>query len=119
MDEFLESGSWFNKSRRVLITTAVLTALGFMVFCAATEYFVAQFFACIGDCNSGNPPFPLIAISAFIALIPVAGTAGIGYWIARGLWEDAQQIAAEERANNELVEENDQTPLSTVSSEPA
>jgi hypothetical protein len=91
MEDYLESGSWFNKSRRFLVTTAVLTALGFIAFCAATEYFVAQYFVCIGNCKSGNAPFLLLAVSSFLALIPVVGTAVIGYWIVRGLWDDAGQ----------------------------
>ncbi|MEA2683110.1 MAG: hypothetical protein QOK05_1438 [Chloroflexota bacterium] len=98
MDNYLKSGSWFNRSPRVLWVTAVLTALGFIAFLVATEFFVAQYFVCIGECRPGGAPLLLIVVSSFFALIPVAGMGVIGYWIVKGLWEDAQQVAAEEQA---------------------
>lgn len=98
MNDPLESGSWFNKSNRALRVTAIVVAVGFALFCIATAYFVAQYFVCIGNCAPGTPPLALMATSIFFGLIPAVGTGGIGYFIVRGLWEDARQVAAEERA---------------------
>jgi hypothetical protein len=89
----LESMKWFNGSKRVLAATAVITALGFLAFCAATEYFVAQFFVCIGNCKATPAPLLLMAVSSFFALIPALGTGGLGYLIVKGLWEDARHTA--------------------------
>jgi hypothetical protein len=96
MKGYLESGRWFNASKPVLAITAALTALGFVAFCLATEYFVAQYFICIGNCKAGSPPVLLILVSGFFALIPALGTGVLGYWIVKGLWEDARQVEAEE-----------------------
>ena len=96
MNQYLESGSWFNKSRRALFITAALTALGFILFSAATEYFVAQYFICIGECRGSTPPLLLIVVSGLFAMIPVFGMAVLGYWIAKGLWDDARQVASEQ-----------------------
>ena len=98
MDDYLESGSLFNRSRRALLLTAVLTGLGFVLFCAAVEYYVAQYFVCIGNCRPGTPPLALVLVSGFFALIPALGTGVIGYWIVKGLWDDARQLEAERQA---------------------
>jgi RsiW-degrading membrane proteinase PrsW (M82 family) len=90
-----ETGRWFNQSRRVLIVTAVGVAIGFVLLCAAMGYMVAQYFVCIGQCTGSTPPFLLLLVSAFFGMIPALGTLAIGYFIVRGLWEDARRIEAE------------------------
>ena len=106
MNQYIESGSWFNRSRKALLITSALTVLGFILLCAATEYFVAQYFMCIGECRSSNPPLLLILVSGLFALIPVFGMAVLGYWIAKGLWDDARQLAAEQSAELHAVAED-------------
>lgn len=105
MNEYLQSGTWFNKSRRFLIATAVLTAAFFVLLCGSIEFFVAQYFVCIGSCKDGAP-LPLVLVSGLLGLIPVLGMALLGYWIARGLWEDARQVAAEEAAERDAAAED-------------
>jgi hypothetical protein len=92
----LGSGAWYNRSRKVLLAVAVSTAVGFLLFCAASAYFVGQYFVCIDGCGSGTPSILLIAIAAFFGMIPAVGTGAIGYFIVKGLWEDAEQSRAEE-----------------------
>jgi TRAP-type C4-dicarboxylate transport system permease small subunit len=87
----LESAGWFNESPRWLRISAVAVALGFLLFCLATAYFVAQYFVCIAECKADTPPLALLAVSTFFGLIPAAGTGAIGYFILRGLWDDARQ----------------------------
>ena len=103
MSQYIESGSWFNRSRKALLITSGLTALGFILFCAATEYFVAQYFMCIGECRGSNPPLLLVLVSGLFALIPVFGMAVLGYWIAKGLWDDARQVAAEQKVELQAI----------------
>jgi hypothetical protein len=99
VSEVLGSGAWYNRSRRVLLAVALATGLSFFLFCAATAYFVGQYFVCIDGCSSNTPSFLLLAVSAFFGMIPAVGTAAIGYFIVRGLWEDSQeQQDAEEAA---------------------
>ena len=107
MNQYFESGAWFNKSRKALLITSALTALGFILFCAATEYFVAQYFMCIGECRGSNPPILLIVVSGLFALIPVFGMSVLGYWIAKGLWDDARQVAAEQRVELQAIVEDE------------
>jgi hypothetical protein len=86
----LESASWFNESPRWLRFSAIAVAVGFLLFCVSTAYFVAQYFVCIDACKSATPPLTLLAVSTFFGLIPAVGTGAIGYFILRGLWEDAR-----------------------------
>jgi hypothetical protein len=90
----LESGLWFNRSRRWLVVTAVGVAISWALLCAAIAYFVAQFFVCIGQCRPGTPPPLLLAVSAFFGLIPGLGTGAIGFFIVKGLWDDARSADA-------------------------
>ena len=55
MRDVLDSGAWYNRSRAVLLTVAGSTALAFFLFCAATAYFVAQYFVCIDGCRQRLP----------------------------------------------------------------
>lgn len=86
----LESAGWFNESPRWLRFSAIAVAIGFLLFCVATAYYVAQYFVCIGECKAATPPLALLAVSTFFGLIPAVGTGAIGYFILRGLWEDAR-----------------------------
>ncbi len=63
MNDPLESGTWFNKSDKVLRVTAIAVAVAFALFCIATAYFVAQYFGCIGNCAPGMPSLALLATS--------------------------------------------------------
>jgi hypothetical protein len=103
MSKMLESGKVFNRSPRVLRWTAITVAIGWLLACLAIAGFVAQYFVCIGYCAPGTPPVELIAISALFGLMPGVLTAGLGYFIVRGLWEDARVIA-EEEAQDEASE---------------
>ena len=98
MAEVLDSGAWYNRSRRVLLAVAVSTGLFFFLFCAATAYYVGQYFVCIDGCGSATPSVLLIAVSAFFGMIPAVGTGAIGYFIVKGLWEDARLREAEAAA---------------------
>ncbi len=93
----LESGGWFNRSSRLLRISAVLVGAGFALFCLATLFFVAQYFACIGNCSPGSSAPLLVAFSILLGLVPALLTTGLGYMIVRGLWHDANQKAAEAR----------------------
>ncbi len=90
MEHPLQSGLWFNHSRRWLGVTAVAVAISWALLCASMAYFVAQYFVCIGQCRAGTPPFLLLAVSAFFGLIPGLGTGAIGFFIVKGLWDDAR-----------------------------
>ena len=96
MAEVLGSGAWYNRSRKVLLAVALSTGLAFFLFCAATAYYVGQYFVCIDGCGAGTPSILLIAVSAFFGMIPAVGTGAIGYFIVKGLWEDARVEQAEE-----------------------
>jgi hypothetical protein len=93
----LASGGWFNSSSRLLRVSAVVVGLGFALFCLATWFFVAQYFACIGNCSPGSSALPLVAMSVLLGLVPALLTAAMGYFIVKGLWEDGKQKAAEAR----------------------
>ena len=95
MSNSLDPARWFNQSPRWLRLTALAVAISFLLFCVATAYFVAQYFVCIGECSSNTPPLALLAVSAFFGLIPAVGTGAIGYFILRGLWDDAQMQEGE------------------------
>jgi hypothetical protein len=90
MKSSFESGSWFNESPRWLRFSSIAVAVGFLLFCVSTAYYVAQYFVCIDGCKAATPSLALLAVSAFFGLIPAVGTAAIGYFILRGLWEDAR-----------------------------
>ncbi|HXA43637.1 MAG TPA: hypothetical protein VNV65_12085 [Candidatus Solibacter sp.] len=87
----LQSGAWFNRSRTVLSLTAVGVALFWIALCVSMAYFVAQYFVCIDGCKAGTPPFLLLAVSTFFGLIPGLGTGAIGYFVVKGLWDDAHR----------------------------
>src|SRR6202171_3780043 len=112
----LESAGWFNESPRWLRFSAIAVAVGFVLFCVATAYFVAQYFICIGECKAATPPLALLAVSTFFGLIPAVGTGAIGYFILRGLWEDAglrerdEARSAEDRRLDDLRLVENQTP---------
>ncbi|HEV3234347.1 MAG TPA: hypothetical protein VG329_07350 [Candidatus Dormibacteraeota bacterium] len=93
----LLSGSWYNSSSRLLKLTAVIVGAGWLAVSLATLYFVAQYFACIGNCSAGSSAIPLVAISIVLGLVPAGLTAGLGYMVVRGLWEDSRQRAEEAR----------------------
>ncbi|MGB2939928.1 MAG: hypothetical protein WBD38_06505 [Candidatus Dormiibacterota bacterium] len=93
----LLSGSWYNSSSRLLKLTAVIVGAGWLAVSLATLYFVAQYFACIGNCSPGSSAIPLVAISIVLGLVPAGLTAGLGYMVVRGLWEDSKQRAEEAR----------------------
>ncbi|MEA2646955.1 MAG: hypothetical protein QOE92_2038 [Chloroflexota bacterium] len=93
----LLAGNWFNDSSAVLRVTAVVTAISFLLFCAATAYFVAQYFVCIGECAPGTPSLALLTTSIFFGLIPAFLTGAMGWFIVQGLWEDARQKQVESR----------------------
>jgi TRAP-type C4-dicarboxylate transport system permease small subunit len=99
VNDVLETGGFFNRSHNWLRWTAILTAVVFALFCISTAYFVAQYFVCIGECAPGTPSVALLATSIFFGLIPAVLTAGMGYFIVRGLWEDARARADELRAD--------------------
>ncbi len=48
-------------------------------------------FVCIDGCKGGTPPFLLLAVSTFFGLIPGLGTGAIGYFVVKGLWDDAHR----------------------------
>lgn len=100
----MESARWFNESARWLRFSAVAVTIGFLLFCVAIAYFVAQYFICIGECKAATPPLALLAVSTFFGLIPAVGTGGIGYLILRGLWEDARL------QENSRAQESDDRP---------
>src|ERR1035437_8300318 len=89
MEHPLQSGLSFNHSRRWLGITAEAVAISWTLLCACMAYFVAQYCVCIGQCRPGPPPFLLLAVSAFFGLIPGLGTSAIGFFIVKGLWDDA------------------------------
>ena len=93
----LEAGGWFNGSSRLLRISAVVVVVSFALFCLATLFFVAQYFACIGSCSPGSSALPLVVMSVLLGLVPTVLTAGMGYFIVKGLWEDGKQKAAEAR----------------------
>jgi hypothetical protein len=90
MQQPLQSGHWFNRSRRWLQVTAVGVAISWALLCASMAYFVAQYFVCIGQCKAGAP-LGLLAVSTFFGLIPGLGTGAIGFFIVKGLWDDAHE----------------------------
>jgi hypothetical protein len=96
LSEVLGSGAWYNRSRKILLAVALATGVGFFLFCAAAAYYVGQYFVCIDGCSSATPPVLLIAVSAFFGMIPAAGTGAIGYFIVKGLWDDARLKQDEE-----------------------
>jgi hypothetical protein len=99
LGEVLGSGAWYNRSRKVLLAVALATGLSFFLFCAASAYFVGQYFVCIDGCSSNSPSLPLLVVAAFFGMIPAVGTGAIGYFIVKGLWEDARQEQAESAAD--------------------
>ena len=74
-----------------LLVTAVGVALFWLALCVSMAYFVAQYFVCIDGCKGGTPPFLLLAVSTFFGLIPGLGTGAIGYFVVKGLWDDAHR----------------------------
>ena len=98
----LSLGAWFNGSSAWLRAGAVATALAFVALCVAIAYGVGQLFVCVGSCAPGTPSLVLIVISILLGLVPAVGTGAIGYFIARGLWEDAKQ-AQQEREQPENI----------------
>jgi hypothetical protein len=97
--EPLGSGAWYNRSRKVLLAVALSTTVFFFLFCASTAYYVGQYFVCIDGCGSGTPSILLIAVSAFFGMIPAIGTGAIGYFIVKGLLEDARLQQSEEASD--------------------
>ena len=87
----LQSGAWFNRSRTALMVTAVGVGVFWLALCASMAFFVAQYFVCIDGCRGGTPPLSLLAVSTFFGLIPGVGTGAIGYFVVKGLWEDAHR----------------------------
>ena len=95
MHDPLELGRWFNNSRHILLFSAIVTAVSFIAFCLATWFFVAQYFVCIDQCKATPAPLLLVAVSAFFGLIPASLTGVMGYFIVRGLVDDARAKAPE------------------------
>jgi hypothetical protein len=91
MRDPLQSVLGFDRSGRWLRLSAVVVAVSWALLCASMAYFVAQYFVCIGACRPGTPPFGLLMVSAFFGLIPGLGTGAIGFFIVKGLWEDARE----------------------------
>ena len=96
MSKVLGSGAWYNRSRKVLLSVALATGVAFFLFCAATAYYVGQYFVCIDGCSSATPSVLLIAVSAFFGMIPAVGTGAIGYFIVKGLLDDSRMEQAKE-----------------------
>jgi hypothetical protein len=91
----LAAGNWFNSSIWALRTTAVVVGAGWLAVSVATLYYVAQYFACIGNCSPGSSAPILVIFSILLGLVPALLTAGLGYMVVRGLWDDARQKAEE------------------------
>jgi len=104
LSKVLGSGAWYNRSRKVLLAVALATGVAFFLFCAATAYYVGQYFVCIDGCSSATPSVLLIAVSAFFGMIPAVGTGAIGYFIVKGLWDDAQLEREQEEASEATPE---------------
>lgn len=99
----LRAGAWFNESSAWLKFSAIAVALAFIAGSVSIAYYVAQYFVCIGTCQPGTPPWTLVLISTFFGLIPAVGTGAMGYFIVRGLWQDARQTAAEQEDEPDRV----------------
>jgi len=98
MSDPLELGGWFNNSRRLLLFSGIVTAISFLVFCALTWFFVAQYFVCVDQCRATPAPLLLVLVSAFFGFIPAGLTGALGYFMARGLIDDARAKREEEAA---------------------
>jgi hypothetical protein len=115
----LQSGAWFNSSSRVLRVTAIVIGAGWLATSVATLFFVAQYFACVGYCSPGSSAPLLVMFSILIGLVPALLTAGLGYMIVKGLWDDSKQRAIEAAMlDADSAPTSDTTPASATVRQP-